>query len=92
MNTAKRDWAKVHKDVYKCEHDDPKFTKRKSEITNFYMHLHTLGGKEGDLAKKMLLRLCFYEAMDGKNIEDLRMDSQLYKKLDSQSKGRGNWP
>lgn len=47
------------------------------------MHLLTLGGKEGDLAKKMLLRLCFYEAMDGKNIEDLRMDSQLYKKLDS---------
>ena len=56
------------------------------------MHLHTLGDKEGDLAKKMLLRLCFYEAMEGKNIEDLRMDSQLYKKLDSQSKGRNNWP
>ena len=57
------------------------------------MHLLTSGGKEADLAKKMLLRLCYYEALDGKEkIEDLRMDSQLYKKLDSQAKGRGNWP
>jgi hypothetical protein len=52
-----------------------------------------MGGKEADLAKKMLLRLCYYEVMEGKEkIEDLRMDSHLYKKLDSQSKGRGNWP
>jgi hypothetical protein len=57
------------------------------------MHLLTMGGKEADLAKKMLLRLCYYEVMEGKEkIEDLRMDSHLYKKLDSQSKGRGNWP
>lgn len=56
------------------------------------MYLLTLDGREADLAKKMLLRLCYFEAMDGKQIEDLRMDSSLYKKLDNQSKGRGNWP
>ena len=51
-----------------------------------------MGNKEADLAKKMLLRLCYYEAMNGEKLEDLRMDSLLYKRLDSASKGRGNWP
>lgn len=96
MNNAKREWITTHKQVYQ-NHDpsDVKYreTKKKSEITTLYMHLLTSGGKEADLAKKMLLRLCYYEALDGKEkIEDLRMDSQLYKKLDSQAKGRGNWP
>lgn len=56
------------------------------------MHIMTMGNKEADLAKKMLLRLCYYEAMNGEKLEDLRMDSLLYKRLDSASKGRGNWP
>mgnify|MGYP003331476629 CR=1 FL=1 len=65
MNQAKREWVKVHKDVYKREPVDPFYKKRKSEITTYYMYLLTLDGKEAELAKKMLLRLCFYEAIDG---------------------------
>lgn len=57
----------------------------KSEITTLYMHLLTKGKKDADLVKKMLIRLCYFEAMNGEKLEDLRMDSLLYMRLDSQA-------
>jgi len=83
MNGANREWRKVHNAVYGAEPDNVKFNNMKSEITTLYMHLLTNGKK--DLVKKMLINLCYFEAMNGEKLADLRMDSLLYTRLDSQA-------